>query len=110
MPERPPRLDARQTTPRAPKRFGDADRLRASVRWRRLSAAQLRHHPLCQAIWCQGQTTPATETHHRQPLATHPHLAYDPANLASVCGACHARITGMERTGQDTSGTVTANT
>jgi 5-methylcytosine-specific restriction endonuclease McrA len=109
MPDRPPRLNARPPEPRPAKRFGAPDRLRASVRWRNLSAAQLRRHPLCQSVWCVGQTTPATETHHRRPLVTHPHLAYDPANLASVCPQCHPRLTAMERAGKDATPFVTPN-
>lgn len=103
MPNRPPVIGQQSREPRPPKRFGAPDKLRASVRWRKLAAAILRRDPLCRCIWCHdaGLLTPATEVHHIHPLATHPELAYHPAYLAGVASPCHHRITAMEAAGKD---------
>jgi 5-methylcytosine-specific restriction endonuclease McrA len=56
-------------------------------RWRKVRGDQLRREP-----WCAcGQ--PATEVHHRHALADGG-ARFDPANLVSVCGACHVRTHG----------------
>ena len=57
--------------------------------WPRLRTRQLREHPACAVC---GQ--PATEVDHIRPLSlggTH-----DPANLQSICKACHRKKTLAE--------------
>lgn len=36
------------------------------------------------------------EVHHVKRVKTHPELAYDLANLKTLCPACHSRITAIE--------------
>lgn len=36
------------------------------------------------------------EVDHRKPVRTHPELAYDPANLATLCAHCHTSKTRIE--------------
>jgi 5-methylcytosine-specific restriction enzyme A len=36
------------------------------------------------------------EVHHEKPVRTHPELAYDLDNLATLCSRCHARVTRIE--------------
>jgi len=68
------------------KRYGRA--------WRRIRAAYIAGHPLCEQCKAAGRLTPATEVHHVVPLAdggTH-----DDTNLMSLCKACHSSITARE--------------
>lgn len=46
----------------------------------------------CQRCKRYGRITQATTVHHIQHLEDRPDLAYDPANLMSVCQACHAAL------------------
>lgn len=45
---------------------------------------------------------PNQNSHHIEPLTERPDLAFDFANLAPLCTACHARIERMERAGVET--------
>jgi 5-methylcytosine-specific restriction protein A len=36
------------------------------------------------------------EVDHKKPLRSHPELAFDPHNLQTLCGVCHARKTRIE--------------
>jgi 5-methylcytosine-specific restriction endonuclease McrA len=40
--------------------------------------------------------------HHILGLLTHPELAYNESNLASLCDACHNQIEALERKGEPT--------
>lgn len=67
-----------------------------SRRWRRLRAAYLSVHPVCEDCEEKGRTTVATEVHHIRPVesaAGRPHdmqeLACNPYNLRALCKACH---------------------
>ncbi|WP_177207028.1 HNH endonuclease [Prevotella sp. KH2C16] len=69
----------------------------ASARWRRMSAAYLLRHPLCEQCMQRGLTVPAVDVHHRvsftafdgmQMLA----VAYNPDNLVALCKECHTKI------------------
>ena len=75
-----------QRDPDTNKRYGSA--------WRRIRAAYLSAHPLCEECKKAGHLTPANEVHHTVSLAdggTH-----DADNLMSVCKACHSMITARE--------------
>ena len=67
-------------------------------RWQKLRTAQLSDTPLCERCRSEGRLTPATQVHHVVPVeSTHDpvamkNLAYDRANLMSVCEACHKAI------------------
>jgi len=56
--------------------------------WAQIRAAQLTRFPTCQEC---GQA-PATEVHHVHGRAA----GHGPDNLASLCSACHGRITHRE--------------
>ena len=85
----PPHAGAK--LPRPPPRVNatDAAAFRSRQAWQRLRRMYLNAHPLCQGDGCRNRTTPATEVHHRLPVAARPELALDPDNLMSVCRACH---------------------
>lgn len=67
-------------------------------RWRRLRLSHLRLHPLCQICEREGRVTPGNDVHHITSFtsvtdkAQRELLAYDPANLMTVCDSCHAKI------------------
>lgn len=74
-----------------------AQRVRSSARWRRVRSLQLGRHPLCQDCRGAGRLVPATQVDHVVPLVNDPALAYDLANLRSLCTRCHAIKSGSER-------------
>jgi 5-methylcytosine-specific restriction protein A len=72
--------------PETNKRYGAA--------WRKIRAAYIAAHPLCEQCQRAGRLTPAREVHHILPLAqggTH-----EAGNLMSLCTACHSGITLAE--------------
>jgi 5-methylcytosine-specific restriction endonuclease McrA len=78
-----------------------AQQVRNTARWRRLRIMILNKHPLCadpyaiHATW--GRFEPATEVDHIVPLVEDLSLAFDEANLQSLCTTCHSKKTAMER-------------
>ena len=60
--------------------------------WRQLSERKRAADPLCERCLERGISTPATEVHHIQPIATHPELRLVISNLMSVCHTCHEAI------------------
>lgn len=77
-------------------RTKEYSKLMNSRRWKRLRAAYLSLHPLCEACEINGRTTPATEVHHVVPIESKAGrlqdmeaLAFDPNNLKALCKACH---------------------
>lgn len=67
-----------------------------SRRWRRLRAAYLSAHPVCEDCEEQGRTTIATEVHHIRPIESAAgrsgdmqELAFNPCNLRALCRPCH---------------------
>jgi 5-methylcytosine-specific restriction protein A len=87
----PAKADARdyahyRRDPETNKRYGNA--------WRKIRAAYLAAHPLCEQCQRAGRLTPAKEVHHILPLAqggTH-----EAGNLMSLCSSCHSGITLTE--------------
>jgi 5-methylcytosine-specific restriction protein A len=59
--------------------------------WRRLRAAFLAAHPLCEACAAQGVLTPASHVDHR--IAKAAGGTDDEENLAAYCPSCHSRKT-----------------
>lgn len=88
-----------QTEGRHDPAWRQAVQIRSSARWQKVRALQLAKQPLCQDPYQRHglQTVPATEVDHRQPLRTHPALAFALDNLASLCAACHAIKSRTER-------------
>ena len=62
-----------------------------SKQWKYLRNSYLQEHPLCEDCLAVGQITPAAEIHHVRPILTASTvgdmeaLAFDPANLRSLC-------------------------
>ena len=81
-----------------------AARIRNGTQWQKVRAIHARTEPLCRDPFGDhsGYPAPRAHGHHVLPLATHPHLAYDLGNLASLCVACHRKVEAMERAGQPT--------
>lgn len=65
-------------------------------RWRRTSRRKLTRDPLCEACLADGIETLATEVDHVRPVEAGG-APFDPANLRSLCGSCHAVKTARER-------------
>lgn len=63
-------------------------------RWRKLSAAYRRQHPLCAECERNGFVTRATEVDHIVPRAQGGKDCTD--NLQSLCKSCHAKKTRSE--------------
>lgn len=72
-------------------------RLLTSGKWRALRQAKLSSDPFCADCAKEGVLTAATDVHHVVPVdeGANPErmaaLAYDAANLVSLCHACHVR-------------------
>lgn len=66
--------------------------------WTTLRAKHLAHHPLCSRCESEGRTKLAEEVHHINPIERGKtpeemrRLAYDRANLQSLCKDCHFAI------------------
>lgn len=66
-----------------------------SAEWKALREQQLRKEPFCRDCWERGAGTPAEMVDHIRPIS----LGGDrtsPANLQSLCHACHNRKRGQE--------------
>lgn len=81
-----------------------------AAEWQRVRAAKLRAQPLCERCLSVGIYTSAEEVHHLQPVETardersRRALGYNPANLQSLCHACHvAAHRELESHGKETS-------
>ena len=80
------------------------NRLINSARWRAIRAQQLAEHPFCELCAKKGlyYQTGATEVHHIVPIDSArteeeaERLAYDPANLSSLCHKCHSKLHAAE--------------
>lgn len=73
--------------------------------WRDLRDYMLGKHPTCMRCKEQGRTTPAVDVHHIRSFTdvTDPgerhRLAFDPANLVTLCKQCHAELHNLQRVG-----------
>ena len=61
-----------------------------------LRARQLRSQPLCQRHLQRGLVVPADTVNHKVPHKGDRALFADPANLESVCAACHDSLIQAE--------------
>lgn len=65
----------------------------STARWKILRAAVLERDGFqCVACGARGRL----EIDHKQPVRSHPALAFDPANCQALCPACHSRKTRLE--------------
>ena len=69
--------------PETDRRYGRA--------WRRIRAAYIATHPLCEECEKAGRFTPAQEVHHILPLSQGGD--HRPENLMALCKPCHSGIT-----------------
>ena len=60
-------------------------------RWKKLRAAYISQHPLCEQCLKEGRVTRAEEVHHIVPLSHGGKHEF--SNLMSLCKSCHSRIT-----------------
>ena len=72
-----------QRDPASNKRYGSE--------WRKIRAAYIRQHPLCEECLKQGRLVPVEEVHHIVPLADGG--TNDFSNLMSLCKSCHSAVT-----------------
>ncbi|MGW0628898.1 HNH endonuclease [Streptomyces sp. NPDC002758] len=74
------------------------------TRWRRLSTAYLRDHPLCESERCSAIPAPlrpaARQVDHIDALALKGPRAWDPDNWQALCVPCHSRKTAGETFGR----------
>jgi 5-methylcytosine-specific restriction endonuclease McrA len=81
-----------------------AKQIRSSAQWTLVSKIVRAKNPIC----CDPFRThgnrpePTQSTHHIEPLAERPDLAFDEANLRGVCNQCHNRLEAIERSGKST--------
>jgi 5-methylcytosine-specific restriction protein A len=71
--------------------MGQHTNLYKSKAWHRLRWHQLQAEPLCWMCRQVGRTVAATIVDHKTPHRGDLTLFHDPANLASLCKACHDR-------------------
>ena len=62
--------------------------------WRRIRAAYLNGHPLCEICKINDRLVPATQVHHIKPLSDGGTNL--PNNLQALCLTCHSSITARE--------------
>jgi 5-methylcytosine-specific restriction protein A len=65
------------------------NRFYASTSWRKLRAAFLCEHPLCDECQRKGLTESALHVHHIQERKDHPERELDWENLQALCVPCH---------------------
>ncbi|MFM8387611.1 MAG: HNH endonuclease [Planctomycetia bacterium] len=75
-------------------------RVHGSGRWQAVRARVLRDEPVCRECARLGLTEPATQVDHLVPVGVAPERAFDRANLAPSCTACHARKSAAARRGR----------
>lgn len=85
----------------------DRQQVYQSRRWRDLRQGALQAQPLCAVCEIEGRSTLAVDVHHlhtftRQTGAARLGVAYDPANLVSLCKSCHNRIHHGDLRGAET--------
>lgn len=69
-------------------------RQRYGRQWVKIRNAYISKHPLCEECEAKGLLVPATEVHHKNPLASGGTNAEE--NLQALCKACHSRHTLIE--------------
>ncbi|MBG9259533.1 HNH endonuclease [Corynebacterium belfantii] len=75
-----------QRDPKINRRYGS--------RWRKIRAAYIAAHPLCEDCLAAGSITPVQEVHHVLPLEHGG--SHDFANLRSLCKPCHSRQSALD--------------
>ncbi|MDO6804080.1 HNH endonuclease, partial [Wenyingzhuangia sp. 1_MG-2023] len=73
-------------------RRADSDQMYKTSRWKKLSVAYRRQHPLCCDCESRGTIRPADLVDHIKPAKKFPELFWDWRNLRALCQECHNRI------------------
>lgn len=88
--------------------LAQAARIRSGRQWQKVRALHRAMEPLCSDPFGDhtqaGRVALNEQSHHVQPLALRPDLAFDLANLAPLCTVCHGKVERMERAGKVTAG------
>jgi len=91
------RRDATRVRERGDLKRQKRQKIYRSAKWRRMSNAYLRSHPLCEMCRQRGVVTPAADVHHIISFTQFDGLkmletAYNPNNLMALCKECHHKI------------------
>lgn len=75
----------------------DRQKVYQSAKWKKLRQAKLMANPLCEVCLANGIIKPAIDVHHIDSFMNYTgnkrlQLAYDYANLQSLCKECHSEI------------------
>jgi 5-methylcytosine-specific restriction protein A len=76
------RRNNRRRDPESNRRYGRT--------WKKVRAAFLAAHPLCETCVAEGRLTPATIAHHKVKLTCGG--TSDERNLQALCSECHSRL------------------
>ena len=97
----------KKKAPRKSNQFRDEERraVYQSLLWRRLRSAKLMEQPLCEVCDAEGRIRYGDHVHHIRSFVgisdpvKRDAVAYDLANLMTVCETCHGRIHGGDLKG-----------
>ena len=75
----------------------DRQKVYQSAKWKKLRQAKLMANPLCEVCLANGIIKPAIDVHHIDSFMNYTgnkrlQLAYDYANLQSLCKECHSNL------------------
>ena len=93
------------TRRRSDVRAGARQEVYQSALWKKLRTQKLMETPLCEVCLLQDKVKGGDHVHHivsfadAIDLTERDRLAYDPANLMTVCEECHGRIHGGDLRG-----------
>ena len=73
-------------------RRAESDRLYSTQRWRKLSVAYKRRHPVCCECERNGLVRATEIVDHIKPAKDSPELFWEWSNLRPLCHDCHNRI------------------
>tara|TARA_R110002167_G_scaffold188319_1_gene389843 strand:- start:23428 stop:23793 length:366 start_codon:yes stop_codon:yes gene_type:complete len=73
-------------------RRAESDSLYKTNRWKKLSIAYRKRHPLCCECESNGLIRPADLVDHIKPAKANPELFWEWSNLRALCHDCHNRI------------------
>lgn len=102
MPTKREQRAAYDTRRKARPGLAEAARLRGSDRWQAYRAWFKRAHPMCCNPFGMPHHIDGTQdVHHIVPVQDDPDLLCVEANTVPLCRACHAKVSAMERSGQE---------
>lgn len=86
------------------KELAVAAEVRSSAQWQKVRRIHRAMYPLCCDPLGDHKGAPALnqQSHHIEPLASRPDLAFTLSNLAPLCARCHSRVEQEHRAGKPT--------